>query len=151
MLTGLGPVLASFAAVDIATFTRKLKRNALLYSVALLFLLTAYVLAVAALAIYLGQTLGLPIALLSVAGGAFFLALILMIWASAANRAEERRKREAASANSSKALMMTAALSALPAVIKSKPLLMLSAAGGLGFLMMKTMGTKRRYEDPTDY
>ena len=151
MLTGLGPVLASFAAVDIATFTRKLKRNAVLYSVALLFLLTAYVLAVTALAVYLGQIWGLPAALLSVAGGALLLAIIMVIWASAANRAEERRKREAASGNSSRALMITAALSALPLVMKSKPLLLLSAAGGLGFLVMKNMGTARRYQEPTDY
>jgi hypothetical protein len=54
------------------------------------------------------------------------LALFMFIWVALANRAEERRKREAAAANSSKALMLTAALSALPSIIKSRPLLLAS-------------------------
>jgi len=150
MMTGLGPLLASLAAVDIAAFTRKLKRNAILYAFALVFLLTAYALAVAALAIYLGQMWGLPIALLVVAGGALVLGLFMFLWVALANRAEERRKREAAATNSSKALMMTAALSALPILIKSRPLLLASVAAGLGFLIVKNPGSRPRYEEPAE-
>ncbi len=150
MMTGLGPLLASFAAMDVAAFTRKLKRNAILYAFALVFLLTAYALAVAALAVYLGQIWGLPIALLSVAGGALVLGLFMFIWVALANRAEERRKREAAAANSSKALMLTAALSALPIIIKSRPLLLASVAAGLGFLVMKNSSSATRYNEPAE-
>ncbi|WP_117192277.1 hypothetical protein [Rhizobium terrae] len=150
MMTGLGPLLASLAAMDIAAFISKLKRNAILYAIALVFLLTAYALAVAALAVYLGQIWGLPVALLAVAGGALVLGLVIILWAALANHAEERRKREAAASNSSKALMLTAALSALPLVIKSRPLLMASVAAGLGFLVMKNMGSASRYNDPAE-
>jgi ABC-type Na+ efflux pump permease subunit len=148
MMTGLGPILASFAAMDIAAFRRKMKRNVFLYAFAILFLLTAYVLAVAALAIHLGQMWGLPVALLSVAGGALVLGLFMFLWVAMANRAEERRKREAAAANSSKALMVTAALSALPMLVKSRPLMLASVAAGLGFLVMKNTSSAARGNEP---
>ena len=150
MMTGLGPLLASLAAMDIAAFMRKLKRNAILYAFALVFLLTAYALAVAALAAYIGQIWGLPVALLAVAGGALVLGLIMFLWVALANRAEERRKREAAAANSSKALMVTAALSALPILVKSRPLLLVSVAAGLGFLIMKGTGSATRSNEPAE-
>lgn len=150
MMTGLGPLLASFAAMDIAAFSRKLKRNAILYAFALVFLLTAYALAVTALAVHLGQMWGLPIALLAVAGGALVLGLFMFAWVAMANRAEEKRKRQAAAANSSKALMVTAALTALPAIIKSRPLLLASVAAGMGFLVMKNMGSASRYNEPAE-
>lgn len=148
MMTGLGPLLAALAAVDIAAFTHRLKRNAVLYAFALIFLLTAYALAVAALAVYLGQIWGLPTALLAVAGGALALALVMYLWVVLENRAEDRRKRAAAAANSSKALMATAAISALPLIMKSRPLLLASAAAGLGFLLTRNIGSARR--DPDD-
>ncbi|EUB97956.1 hypothetical protein PMI07_000516 [Rhizobium sp. CF080] len=151
MMTGLGPLLASLAAMDIAAFARKLKRNAMLYAFVLLFLLTAYGLAVAALAVYLAGIWGPPIALLAVAGGALLLALIFYLCVVIANASEQRRKREAAASNSSKALMMTAALTALPLLVKSRPLLLVAIVGGLGFLATKTMGaSNRRYSDPAE-
>jgi hypothetical protein len=139
MLASLGPLLASFAAIDIANFTRKLKRNAVFYGFALVFLLTAYVLAVAALAVYLGGLWGLPVALLAVAGGALVLALVMYISAAIANNAELRRKRELAAANSGRALMVTAAASTVPVLLKSKALVAVAIAGGLGFLAMKAL------------
>jgi hypothetical protein len=139
MLGALGPILASVAAVDIGSFLRKFKRNAVLYGIALVFLLTAYTLGLAALAVYLGERWGLPIGLLAVAGGALVLALILIISAAMVNSAEEKRKRELAAANSRRALMMTAAASALPSLAKSRSIAVLAVAGGLGFLAMKLM------------
>jgi ABC-type Na+ efflux pump permease subunit len=156
MLAGIGPLLASFAAIDIANLARKLKRNAILYGFALIFLLTAYVLATAALAVYLGTLWGLPVGLLVVAGGALLLALIMYVSAVIANNAELRRKRELAAANSSRALMVTAAASTLPMVIKSRALLVVAIAGGLGFFAMKKMpagmwlSRRRRPGEPID-
>ncbi|MGK9053948.1 hypothetical protein [Neorhizobium petrolearium] len=144
MMAGLGPLLASLAAMDVAAFTRRLKRNVILYALALIFLLTAYALGVAALAIQLGSLWGMPIALLVVAGGALVLALIMYLWVVMENRAEARRKREAAASSSSKALMVTAAISALPVIMKSRPLLLASAAAGLGFLLTRNMGSNER-------
>jgi len=143
-MTGLGPLLASLAATDVAAFKRRLQRNAILYAFALLFLLTAYALGVAALAVQLGSLWGMPIGLLVVAGGALVLAFIMYLWVVLENRAEARRKREAAAANSSKALMVTAAISALPLVAKSRPLLLASVAVGLGFLLTRGMGSAER-------
>ncbi|MDR6817210.1 ABC-type Na+ efflux pump permease subunit [Neorhizobium sp. 2083] len=151
MMTGLGPLLASLAAMDIAALMGRLKRNAILYAFALLFVLTAYGLAVAALAVYLAGIWGAPLALLAVAGGSLVLALIMYLCVVIANRAEQRRKREAAASNSSKALMMTAALTALPLLAKSRPLLLVAIVGGLGFLATKTMGaSSRRYSEPAE-
>lgn len=136
----LAPLLASFAAMDVATLTHRLKRNAVFYGLAMLFLLTAYILAVAALAVRLGQIWGLPIALIVIAGGSLVLAGVLMLWVSAISRAEARRKRETAASQSSKALMLTAGLSALPLIIKSRPLLLAATAAGIGFLAMRGSG-----------
>lgn len=143
MLTALGPLLASFIATDVAAMKRKLRRNAILYGVAFILFLTTYVLLVAALAVHLGTLWGMPVALLVVAGGALLLGLVLMACVAIANSAQERRRREAAAANSNKALAITAAVSALPLLLKSKPLLLMAAAGGLGFLAMKGTGSKQ--------
>jgi ABC-type Na+ efflux pump permease subunit len=140
MLGALGPLLASFLAVDVSSMKRRLRRNAILYGIASAFFLTAYVLLVTALALYLGERWGLPIALLAVAGGMIVLALIMIGAAAIANSIEEKRRREAAQAASSQAMMVTAALSVVPAVIKSKPLMAVSIAAGLGFLLMKGVG-----------
>ena len=137
MLGALGPILASFAAVDIAGFVRKARRNAILFGLAAVFLLTAYALGLTALAIYLGEYWGLPLGLLAVAGGALVLALILYICAAIANAVEEKRKRELAAANSRRALMVSAAATALPSVAKSRTLAILAVAGGLGFAAVK--------------
>jgi hypothetical protein len=143
MMTGLGPLLASFIAMDLAAMKRRLRRNAILYGIAILFLLTTYGLLVAALAVWLGSIWGLPMALLVMAGGAMALALVTIASVSLANSSAERKRREAAAANSSRALAVTAAVSALPILMKSKPLLLLAAVGGLGFLATKGTGSKQ--------
>ncbi|MDQ0136397.1 uncharacterized membrane protein YhaH (DUF805 family) [Neorhizobium galegae] len=151
MMAGLGPLLASLAAMDVAAFTRRLKRNAFLYALVLLFLLTAYGLLVAALAVYLAGIWGAPMALVAVAGGALVLAFVVYLCVAIANGAEQRRKREAAASNSSKALMMTAVLTALPLLVKSRPLLLVAVVGGLGFLATKTLGASgRRDSEPAE-
>lgn len=137
MLTALGPLLASFIATDVAAMKRRFRRTAILYGIAAAFLTTAYVLLVAALAVHLGERWGLPMALLVIAGAMIVLALVVIAILMALNAADERRKRQAAAANSQKALAMTAAVSALPLLMKSKPLMLLAVAGGLGFLATK--------------
>lgn len=141
MLAGLAPLLASLAAMDATAFVQRLRRNAILYALVLLFVLTAYGTLVAAAAIAIAQSFGAVMALLIVAGAALFLALVLFLVARGKARAEEKRKREAAANSGSKALMVTAALSMLPVVAKSRPLALVALAGGLGFLAMKSIGT----------
>jgi ABC-type Na+ efflux pump permease subunit len=137
MMTALGPLLASFIAMDVAALKRRVRRNAIFYGIAAVLLLTTYVLLVAALAVYLGGLWGTPMALLVMAGGALVLALIMVACVAIANGVEAKRKRQVAVANSNRALAMTAAVSALPLLMKSKPLMLLAAVGGLGFLAMK--------------
>jgi uncharacterized membrane protein len=137
MMTTIGPLLASFIATDVAALKRKIRRNAILYGIAAAFLWTAYGLLVAALAIYLGERWGLVIGMLVIAGGMIVMALVILAIVMILNAAEERRKKQEAVANSQRALAMTAAVSALPLLMKSKPLMLLAAAGGLGFLMLK--------------
>ncbi|MND67012.1 hypothetical protein D3C80_584170 [compost metagenome] len=143
MLTALGPLVASFIAMDVAAMKRKIRRNAILYGIAAAFLWTAYGLLVAALAIHLGERWGLPIAMLVIAGGMIVMALFIIAIVMMLNAAEERRKRREAAANSQRALAMTAAVSALPLLMKSKPLMLLAVAGGLGFLATKGGGSRQ--------
>jgi uncharacterized membrane protein YhaH (DUF805 family) len=147
MLGALGPLLASLVAVDMGSMKRRIRRNAILYGIAFAFFLTAYCLLVTALALYLGERWGLPIALLAIAGGMIVLALILIGSAAIANSMEAKRRHEAAQAASAQAMMVTAALSAVPSVIKSKPLMAVTIAAGLGFLLMKGVGRSSGSED----
>jgi len=149
MMTALGPLLASFISMDVAALKRRMRRNAIFYGIASIFLLTTYVLLVAALAVYLGGLWGTPMALLVMAGGALVLALIMVACVAIANGVEEKRRREAAAVNSNRALAMTAAVSALPLLMKSKPLMLLAAVGGLGFLAMKG-GSGRQGPPPAE-
>lgn len=148
MMAGLGPLLASFIAMDVAALKRKLKRNAIFYGLALVFLLTTYGLLVAALAVYLATLWGTLVALLVTAGGTLVLALIMIACVALANSATEKRRKEAAAANSGRALAVTAAVSALPLLLKSKPLLVLAAASGLGFLALKGRSGNRQGPPP---
>lgn len=137
MMAGLGPLLASLAAVDLAAFTQRLKRNAVFYAFALVFLLTGYVAAVAAMAVFLASVWGPAMALVAIASGAFLLAIVMFTIVLILNSSEQRRKREAAAASGSRALMATAAITALPLLLKSRPLLVASILGGLGFLALR--------------
>jgi hypothetical protein len=148
MFTALGPLIASFIATDVAALKRKIRRNAILYGIAAAFLWTAYGLLVAALAITLGERWGLPVAMLVIAGGMIVMALIIIACVMIINSAEGRRKEREAAANGQRALAMTAAVSALPLLMKSKPLMLLAAAGGLGFLAMKGGKGSRRGPPP---
>ncbi len=139
MLTRLAPLLASVAAVDVAQFLGRLRRNALMYALVLLFSLTAYFALVAAGAVLMAERMGAIGALLVIAGAAAFLALVILLAMRLAARAEEKRKQEAVASGGGRALMATAALSVLPIVVKSRSLGILAVAGGLGYLAMRNM------------
>lgn len=137
---GLAPILASLLAVDIHAFTKRIRRNAVLYAIAGFFMLTAYAAGVTALGIYLATMMDPAAAAAVVAFAAFIVALIFFCAVMISNRAEEKRRRQAAAANSGKAMMLTAAMTALPMVIRSKPLAAVAIAGGLALVLGKTLG-----------
>ncbi|MCJ8521570.1 heme/copper-type cytochrome/quinol oxidase subunit 2 [Pseudorhizobium tarimense] len=139
LLTRLAPLLASFAAMDVGQFISRMRRNAVIYALVLLFSLTAYGALVAAAAVAMAEEIGAAGALLVVAGAAVLLALVLLLVVRMRARAEERKRKQAAIDGGSRALMATAALSVLPVVVKSRSLAILAVAGGLGYLAMRNM------------
>ncbi len=147
MLTKLVPLLASLAAVDASAFINRLRRNVIIYALVLLFALTTYGTLVAAATVMIARSLGVVGALLAVAGSAAFLALFLYLVMRGVTRADERRKREAVATSGSKALMVTAALSALPVLVRSRPLVLIAVAGGLGYLAMRSLGVDATASD----
>lgn len=143
---GLAPLLASLLATDLRGFAQRTKRNAIIYAIVGLFLLTAYGTAVAALAVWLATKVSLAAALGIVALGALALALFLILFVMLKNRAEEKRRREAAAGN--RAVMVTAALSALPILMKSRPLMAAAISGGAGLILLKMLGGGDDASDP---
>lgn len=147
MLGGLAPILASLLAVDVHAMTKRLRRNAVLYAIAGLFLLTAYAAGVTALAVYLATKMHPAAAVGVVALAALVVAMVFFLAIMIGNRAEARRRRKAAAANSGKAMMLTAAMSALPLVIRSKPLVAVAVAGGLAMFAGSMLGGGSRSSD----
>jgi predicted RND superfamily exporter protein len=135
---GLAPLLASLLAVDIRATVQRTRRNAIVYAIVGLFVLTAYVAAVAAFAVWLSTQMSAVAALGIVALLSLTIALLLVFVVMMKNRADERRRREAAAGN--RTLMMTAAFSALPLLMKSRPLMAAAISGGAALLALRMLG-----------
>ena len=135
---GLAPLLASLMAVDIRATVQRTRRNAIFYAIAGLFVLTAYGAAVAAFAVWLSTQMSTAAALGIVALLALAIALLLFSIVMMKNRADERRRREAAAGN--RTLMMTAAVSALPLLMKSRPLRAAAISGGAALIALRMLG-----------
>ncbi len=88
MMADLSRLLVSAMSRDYGALARQTGRNAVLYAVVAVLLLTAYVTGLAALAIYLTEIAGAAIALLSIAIGALAAALVVLAVAISANRRE---------------------------------------------------------------
>ncbi|WP_312222378.1 hypothetical protein [Rhizobium rhizoryzae] len=143
----LAPLLASLLTSDVRGFAQRTKRNVILYAIAALFALTAYGTGIAALAVYLARKIGPVTALASVAGGSLLIVLIILLAVSIKNKADEKRRREAAAG--SRAMMLTAAVSALPLLVKSKPLMAAAISGGVGLIALKLLGGGNDPSDPS--
>jgi hypothetical protein len=135
---GLAPLLMSLVSMDVSATVSRLRRNTVLYVIAALFVLTAYGAAVAAFAVYLATMMSIAAALGIVALLALAFALLVFSVVLLKNKADERRRREQAA--SSRALMITAALSALPILMKSRPLAAATVLGGITLFAMRAMG-----------
>jgi len=134
---GLAPLLLSVFTADIGAVVRRTRRTAIFYAVTAFFLLTAYVAGVVAGALYLAQVVGPPMAVLLIAIGALVLALMVLATLMILNRQDRKRKAATAMNDTGKALLTTVALSALPILTRSKPLMVLTAVGGLAFLFLR--------------
>lgn len=134
----LSSLIVSALSRDYAAMARHTGRNMVLYSIAGVLLLTAYVAGVAALAIYLATLAGAAVAMLSVALGALLLGLILIAVIVSGNRREreiqmlrEQIMREQAARPSS---LTNAILTAVPLVTRGSPFASVFAAALAAFV-----------------
>jgi len=137
---GLAPLLMSLVSMDLRSTVQRLRRNTLLYAIAALFVLTAYGAGVAAFAVYLATMMSIAAALGIVALMAIAVALLLLSVVLLKNRVDERRRREQAAGN--RALMITAAVSALPILLKSRPLAAAAVVSGIALLATRFLGAR---------
>ncbi len=132
------PLLASLLSVDVSLMVQRTRRNVILYSIAALFLLTAYGAGVGALVVWLATMMNAAAAFGVVAGVSLLTVLILLLVMTVKNRADERRRREAAANN--RALLMTTAVSLLPIMMKSRPLMAAAVTGGVALFALRMLG-----------
>lgn len=131
-------MLASLLSVDVSLMVQRTRRNVVLYAIAALFLLTAYGAGVGALAVWLTSMMSAAAALGVVAALSLSIALVVLIVVMVKNRADERRRREAAANN--RALLMTTAVSLLPVMMKSRPLMAAAVTGGIALFALRMLG-----------
>ena len=136
MLSRLGPLVASTAFGSVAPALRRARRNAVLYGLCALFSLTAYVAAVIGLGIWIAEAYGALEAALSVAAAMVSLAVIVLLVVMIANRVDRRRH---AARDRSRAMTASLALSLLPVLVRSRPLMMTAAAGGLALVVLNML------------
>lgn len=136
LIARLAPTLASMAFGSLNTMMRRVKRNAVLYALALVAVLTAYGALVVAGGLYLAQTMGPLGAALTIAGGMIGLAVLLLIVVMIVNRLDRRRHQ---TDNNSRMLTASVGISMLPLLFRSKALLGTAAVGGLLYLAARVL------------
>ncbi|WP_312365669.1 hypothetical protein [Ensifer sp.] len=132
-----GVALSALLAADIGATTSRIKRNAALCAVVAVLLVTAYIFALIAIALYLSAAYSPVVAAASIAAALILTALILIIVMIALQGrdrklAEERRRRSMVRTN----LTMLAATS----ILRKQPLIAVGTALAIGALL----GTGKR-------
>jgi MFS family permease len=131
MIERLAPLLFSMIGKDLAVTVRQVKRNTLLYLIAVLFFLTAYIAVVFGLFLLLADRFGDVAATFAVAVGSLILAIAILIAVVLVDRAERRRPKSQAFDTG---LLAIGAASLLPVVLKSRTLTGLATLGVIAFL-----------------
>ena len=132
----MGPLIASTLFGNVAPAVRRAKRNAVLYALCGLFALTGYAALVVALGIWVAETYGALEAALTIAVAMIALALLVLIGVMIANRIDRRRH---AARDRSRTMVASLALSLLPIVTRSRPLMATAIAGGLAFVVLNML------------
>jgi amino acid transporter len=130
----LFPILSLLVGNSVRRTVERTKRNSIFIALALLFLLTAYVLAVAAGAIWLSGIYGPVGAALFLAAGALLVAIVVLIVMAIVNAREARRAAERRAAVESLA-------AAGIGLIRAQPLLTAGAVAAL--VAANLLGSKR--------
>ncbi len=129
----LGSILGLLLSGSVKNTVARTKRNGIFIAIAAVFILTAYVFGLAALALWLGTIYGLLYATLIIGGGALLIAVVLLIVMASINAQEARRAREKRRAAQS---MATVGLG----LLRSQPMLAAAVAGA--FLLSNVMGSR---------
>lgn len=137
-MNGLLPLILSAVTRDIGAAARHTKRKVILYAIMALFLLTAYVAGIWGCAVLAVRHFG-PL------GGALmvtlaFIALSLAVLATIAILDHLEKKRVAREALSGRTMMLATAAALLPTAVKSRGLMALLVAGGVGLAFLSRRG-----------
>lgn len=136
-------IAAAIARFEVNSSLAQVRRDSILAALAGLLLLTAYGLGVAALSIFTAGYLGTVGALIVVAGAAALLGIVALIAMKVSDRRERARRRRRADA------LASAGIGLVPIVLRSHPLVLAAAAGGLAYLAHVT-GSGEDDADTTD-
>ena len=129
----LGPIIGLLLSGSVKNTVARTKRNSIFIAIAAVLLLTAYMFALVALALWLGTLYGLIYAALIIAGGAALIAVAIFIVMASINAEDARRAREKRLAAES---MATVGLG----LVRSQPMLAAVVAGA--FLFSNLMGSR---------
>lgn len=131
------PLLTSVLSTDVSRAVRRAKRNALVYALAGLLLVIAYVSALVGGGLYLAASVGAVNAAFLIAAVQVAVAALLIAIVAVFDRIERRRAQRR---DSGRALATAAAVSALPTLMKSKGALTFTLIGGLALLAVMRSG-----------
>lgn len=141
-------MLSGLMSGELSTWMTRTKRKVVLCAILALLALTIWALAMVGAIAYLAPLFGLLQASLILA--AALLAIALSIYAIVAFQ-ERRRRKLAEQAQTRNALYASAAALALPAVMRSRPLMLLAlAAGGLALVNHSLKDDAASHEDYSD-
>jgi small neutral amino acid transporter SnatA (MarC family) len=129
----LGPIIGLLLSGSVKNTVARTKRNSIFIAIAAVFILTAYIFALVALALWLGTLYGLIYAALIVAGGAVLIAVAMFIVMASINAEDARRAREKRLAAESLATVGIG-------LLRSQPMLAAAVAGA--FLLSNLMGSR---------
>lgn len=132
----IAPLLAALAGIELEGLTDEIKRRLLLAAILALCGAVAGVFLLLALHVVLADLWGPALAALAITGGALVIALIAYLVGQIGSREYRRRKTENRRRREANALVTTAALGALPALLRSRFALPVAAAGA--YLLMRS-------------
>jgi cobalamin synthase len=130
--------LAALLGIEVDSLIIKLKRSAGIYAALALLALICLVFLLVAAHAALSYAIGPVWAALALAGVALLAAVILWFWAQAAERARQRKIVEKRKSTDTTALLTTAAITALPMLIRNPAMRMAAVPVGLlaGYLFL---------------
>jgi hypothetical protein len=144
----LGP-LAALLGLELDVLMERLRRNATTYGLLALFLAIGGVFLLVAAQVALSMWIGPLWAALTLAGVALLVALVIWLSARAAERRRLKREAEARRTSDATALATTAAVTALPMLVRNPAmrLALVPVGAMLGYLVLKRL---RRAESDAD-